>query len=311
MKLLKIRFTYLQKKARPSQTSILTIRAKNSAQQQASAKNRRLAMQMEKRLSAMAALKIKKKSIRQRLGIQNAQLNASVRDRLTLPMRGKAVSGRGRLRPNRGRSLQRSLSTQSVQQGNLKRTGSVQSLQKNMPRAGRSRSRSISRARTPSRSRANSVTRQPLRSPSVGRQTQKANFGRQGRFRSASFGQGNARPNRARRNSVGNRNQKAAIPGAKFASNVRRGRGRGGQRGRGNFQRNVPRGRNEQMRGKRGRGRGRPTPRGRGRGGQTKVIMPTKEELDKQLEQYMANTKSHLDREIDTYMKESGLNEFQ
>lgn len=54
-KLLKNRFTYLQKKAMPS---MLTIRAKNSAQQQASAKNRRLAMQMEKRLSAMAALKL-------------------------------------------------------------------------------------------------------------------------------------------------------------------------------------------------------------------------------------------------------------
>lgn len=58
--LLKIRFTYLRNKARAPQTSVLTIRAKNSAQQQASAKNRRLAMQMEKRLSAMAALRIKK-----------------------------------------------------------------------------------------------------------------------------------------------------------------------------------------------------------------------------------------------------------
>lgn len=53
-------FTYLQKNVRPTEPNVMLIRAKNAAQQQASSKNRRLAMQMERRLTAMAALKIKK-----------------------------------------------------------------------------------------------------------------------------------------------------------------------------------------------------------------------------------------------------------
>lgn len=44
--------------------------------------------------------------------------------------------------------------------------------------------------------------------------------------------------------------------------------------------------------------------RGRGNNQVTKTV-PSREELDQQLDQYMANTKSHLDRELDTYMKES------
>ncbi|XP_047537742.1 chromatin target of PRMT1 protein-like [Vanessa atalanta] len=94
-----------------------------------------------------------------------------------------------------------------------------------------------------------------------------------------------------------------------LSQGVWRGRGfrrRGGRMG-------VMRGR---MRGRGGRaGRaGRPvmsrsrtvTPnRGRGRGGVTRQqkTVPTKEELDLQLDQYMASTKSALDKELDTYMK--------
>lgn len=47
--------------------------------------------------------------------------------------------------------------------------------------------------------------------------------------------------------------------------------------------------------------RGRGLGRGRGRGGRP----PTREELDSQLDQYMAGSKGVLDRELDTYMKES------
>ncbi|XP_063622362.1 chromatin target of PRMT1 protein-like [Cydia splendana] len=46
--------------------------------------------------------------------------------------------------------------------------------------------------------------------------------------------------------------------------------------------------------------------RGRGRGGisrQTPKPVPTKEELDLQLDQYMAGTKSALDKELESYMK--------
>lgn len=56
-----------------------------------------------------------------------------------------------------------------------------------------------------------------------------------------------------------------------------------------------------------GRGTGRGAGRGRGRGGvgvtrQQKEV-PTKEELDLQLDLYMASTKSALDKELDNYMK--------
>ena len=77
-----------------------------------------------------------------------------------------------------------------------------------------------------------------------------------------------------------------------------RGRGRGQrggrseQRGRGNFQ-TTTRGRSP------GRGRG----RGRGRGGATKL---SKEDLDKQLDQYMSKTRGALDQDIETYMSKIG-----
>ncbi|XP_013147294.1 PREDICTED: chromatin target of PRMT1 protein-like [Papilio polytes] len=53
---------------------------------------------------------------------------------------------------------------------------------------------------------------------------------------------------------------------------------------------------------------GRRRTRGRGKGGITRNQMnvkkvPTKEELDAQLDQYMASTKSVLDKELDMYMK--------
>jgi hypothetical protein len=33
--------------------------------------------------------------------------------------------------------------------------------------------------------------------------------------------------------------------------------------------------------------------------------VPSKEELDLQLDQYMASTKSHLDKELDSYMNQA------
>ncbi|KAM3958909.1 uncharacterized protein ACR2FA_007085 [Aphomia sociella] len=55
------------------------------------------------------------------------------------------------------------------------------------------------------------------------------------------------------------------------------------------------------------RARAAPRGRARGRGGilrnQEPKSVPTKEELDEQLDQYMAGTKSALDKELDTYMK--------
>ncbi|XP_023954001.2 chromatin target of PRMT1 protein [Bicyclus anynana] len=73
-----------------------------------------------------------------------------------------------------------------------------------------------------------------------------------------------------------------------------RGQGRGQSRGR------------QMTRGQNGRGRGRGRGQGNtGRGGATTPNKPlvTKEELDLQLDQYMASTKTALDRELDEYMK--------
>ncbi|CAH0731300.1 unnamed protein product, partial [Brenthis ino] len=76
------------------------------------------------------------------------------------------------------------------------------------------------------------------------------------------------------------------------------GRLRGQQRGKRRIM-----GQGQAVRGPRGRGgmRG----RGRGRGGITRQQknVPTKEELDLQLDQYMASTKTALDKELDSYMK--------
>jgi hypothetical protein len=45
--------------------------------------------------------------------------------------------------------------------------------------------------------------------------------------------------------------------------------------------------------------------RGRGSRGRQMQAVPSKEELDLQLDQYMASTKSHLDKELDSYMNQA------
>ncbi|XP_061725716.1 chromatin target of PRMT1 protein-like [Cydia pomonella] len=90
-----------------------------------------------------------------------------------------------------------------------------------------------------------------------------------------------------------------------------RGVGRGGARGRARGAAAAGRGaaaagRGRAGRGGAGRGFARGAARGRGRGGisrQTPKPAPTREELDLQLDQYMAGTKSALDKELDSYMK--------
>ena len=100
------RFSAIQAAVRqPAQgASVPNIRAKMAAQQQASAANKRLAMQMANRPSVQAALKIKKKTLKQRLG------NQSIKSRLTLGNRGggggggitRGGRGQGRLMRSRG-----------------------------------------------------------------------------------------------------------------------------------------------------------------------------------------------------------------
>lgn len=56
-----------------------------------------------------------------------------------------------------------------------------------------------------------------------------------------------------------------------------------------------------------GRGRGRGGSRGRGRGAQNNP--KSKDDLDKELDDYMTHTKSHLDAELDQYMQGAGNDE--
>ncbi|GAB1603860.1 hypothetical protein Ahia01_000667300, partial [Argonauta hians] len=82
------RFTNIQKSRPP--VTVQNIRAKMAAQQQASVRNRRLAQQMANRPSVIAALKIKRRSLKQRLGKSN------VKSRLSLSvMRGRGSRSRG------------------------------------------------------------------------------------------------------------------------------------------------------------------------------------------------------------------------
>ncbi len=84
--------------------------------------------------------------------------------------------------------------------------------------------------------------------------------------------------------------------------------GRGGQRGSLKAQAASParrgRGAGQSLRGRGGRA-GRGGGRGGGAAGTTKVKL-SKEDLDKDLEQYMSKTKGALNKELDNYM--SGLN---
>ncbi|PSN41971.1 hypothetical protein C0J52_10535 [Blattella germanica] len=225
-------FTWLRNN---QENTIRNMRENNAMQHQASVKNRRLAQQMERRPAVMAALKLKKRSLRQRLG---QPLQSNVKDRLTLtvsPTRG----GRGRSRP-RGRGRGR---------GRLSRSQSLQSLSGSGGEGFRFR-------RGQGRVFRSSSPRRPFKRGGGGR-----------------GGLGTGR---------GNRGSPRGGRGNRFNRGGQRGRGGGGiGGGSGSF-------------------RGRGTLRGR-----NNQTVPSKEELDLQLDQYMASTKSHLDKELDSYMNQA------
>ncbi|BES99161.1 Hypothetical protein NTJ_11978 [Nesidiocoris tenuis] len=141
--------------------------------------------------------------------------------------------------------------------------------------------------------------------------------------RSRGFGRGRGR---GRRSSSVNRLYRSASMTSLNSSfrgrGIGRGRGRGGvargfvdrrndnRRGRGGFnrgrggqaQRGSPRG---GFRGRGGRGN-RGAPRGRGgRGRWTKAPLPDRDTLDKELDQYMSGSRAFLDRELDSYMSQT------
>ncbi|NXO05672.1 CHTOP protein, partial [Oriolus oriolus] len=90
------RFTNMLKNKQPMPVNI---RATMQQQQLASARNRRLAQQMENRPSVQAALKLKQKSLKQRLGKSNIQARlgrpAGTLTRGALGSRGLALGQRG------------------------------------------------------------------------------------------------------------------------------------------------------------------------------------------------------------------------
>ncbi|NWI05643.1 CHTOP protein, partial [Tichodroma muraria] len=90
------RFTNMLKNKQPMPVNI---RATMQQQQLASARNRRLAQQMENRPSVQAALKLKQKSLKQRLGKSNIQARlgrpAGALARGALGGRGLALGQRG------------------------------------------------------------------------------------------------------------------------------------------------------------------------------------------------------------------------
>ncbi|XP_022123043.2 chromatin target of PRMT1 protein [Pieris rapae] len=85
------------------------------------------------------------------------------------------------------------------------------------------------------------------------------------------------------------------------------GRGRGGRQQVGRLRVNEApqQTRARGARGGRARGQTRGRGRGRGRGATTAKKVPTKEELDTQLEHYMANSQWALDKQLDDYMKDA------
>ncbi|XP_075222000.1 uncharacterized protein LOC142324844 isoform X2 [Lycorma delicatula] len=294
------RFTFLRSNA---------AEGSNAAQrqrdlQQQTARNRRLAMQMERRPAVMAALKLKKRSLRQRLGLTGgASVTgggggfANIKDRLSLGRKArKSARGGGRLlnrtpsvqqlQPRRGRQRGRRNGGPpgGGGRGRMSRSQSMQSLNNVGKFVNRSRSRSRSRSRV----RANSISNNSNNNNNSGNV----------RFRN--------KPQRG-----GLRRQSVGGGGGRFTQLRQRGQrgGRGGFRGRGG---------NNWTGGRGGRGRfdrGRGSIRGRGIGGRRggrgagrrrdNVPVPTKEELDNQLDQYMANSRCSLDKDLDSYMKQA------
>lgn len=263
-------------------------------QQLASGRNRRLAQQMERRPSVAAALR--RDSIKTRLGLPGA---ISVRERLRLPRGFSARRGRGNLagKSPLTRGLNRGIGVAenailAAQRRSRARSPFVANKVARRRSRSRSRSRLPFRSRSRSRSRARSQSNNRFRSRSKSRSRYpEAGTSLRGQFSGRRRGFGRGRGG-SLRNTVRNdlRSYRPKLGGG-FRSN--NGNTIGRKRGRGSFRSRL-----------RGRGRGRGTDTGRGRGNFNRGRMPTKEELDRELDQYMSTSKATLDKELDTMMSE-------
>ncbi|RZF43102.1 hypothetical protein LSTR_LSTR001280 [Laodelphax striatellus] len=269
------RFTYLRSQSEAGAQG----RQQTTAVAAITSKNRRLAQQMERRPAVMAALKIKKRSLKQRLG-QTTSFGGSVKDRLTLTRRGSLRGGRLNLQAGlqrRGRTRGRKPIGGGVG-GRLSRSQSMQSLNgSNAQQRMRSRSRSRSRVRSiaPSQGGGGRGGAGFRRGGGPGASWMRERVNLRGGGMRGGGGGGGGRG--VRRGFVAG--------GGNW-----RGRSFQGQRGRSNF-------RGRGMRGGGGRGArgGRGNWRGRGGGGGNRGTVPTKEELDSQLDQYMASSQNTMD----------------
>ncbi|XP_032174665.1 chromatin target of PRMT1 protein isoform X3 [Mustela erminea] len=274
------RFTNMLKNKQPMPVNI---RASMQQQQQlASARNRRLAQQMENRPSVQAALKLKQ--VRGRVLMLQKQLVLSVRQSTEAVRTWRMIaSGSGQKQKLLWRkekfrefpvcqSLKQRLGKSNIQArlgrpiGTLARGAiggrGLPIIQRGLPRGGL---------------RGGRATRTLLRG---GMSLRGQNLLRGGRAVAPRMG--------LRRGGVRGRGG----PGRGGLGRGAMGRGGIGGRGRGM----IGRGRG----GFGGRGRG----RGRGRGALTRPVL-TKEQLDNQLDAYMSKTKGHLDAELDAYMAQT------
>ncbi|XP_034235111.1 chromatin target of PRMT1 protein-like [Thrips palmi] len=304
------RFTYLRQPSRQEGT-VQTVRANLALQQQASARNRRLAAQMERRPAVMAALKIKQKTLRQRLGDGlRPRIGDSLRQRIGVgrlslsdrlsarpighmrsqsvprsPRARLSVGIRGRLyRPQAQFQPARQMRAPSVgrQRGTLSRSASISNL---------SRSQSTGNLNTAGRFQ-NQIQNRTYQN------TNRFNVSRGNQYRpqrgmrvTGGRGFNVQRPFRGARGQVQGQQRRGQF------NNYQQQRG-----GRGNYRQGNQSTRGVQ--GMRGQGRGRGRGQGRGRGRGRGAAPPSREELDKQLDLYMAGTKSTLDKELDSYMNQ-------
>ncbi|XP_023231370.1 chromatin target of PRMT1 protein-like [Centruroides sculpturatus] len=235
------------------QSTVNSIRQKIQQQRQASLKNRRLAQQMANRPSVIAALKIKRKSLKQRLGQSPGGFSggSSVKSRLSFGRQGNR-NVRGRLGGG-GQGRNRGRGVVAVRKG-VRWSGFGDGT--NNARSGTS---PMLKARLGNQNAANKIG-----------QTRNRGFRRGGR----GFGR-NYRQQRG-----------SNFRGTQFRNNRNVGGAGGRRKGRG---------------GRQNRGRG----RNWGQANINKKNIPSKQELDNELDEYMAKTKSHLDADLDAYMAQA------
>ncbi|EMP28201.1 Friend of PRMT1 protein [Chelonia mydas] len=257
------RFTNMLKNKQPMPVNI---RATMQQQQQlASARNRRLAQQMENRPSVQAALKLKQKSLKQRLGKSNIQARLG---RPAGPLARGAVGGRGLPMGQRGLprgAMRGGRGARALLRGGIPLRG------QSLLRGGRGISPRMGLRRGGVRGRGG-----PGRG-GLGRGA----MGRGGIGGRAFVLKGKILvgvPASQRVLDSGRETDQSLVSVMLLLGRGMAGRGRGGFGGRG-----------------RGRGRGR---------GSARPAL-TKEQLDNQLDAYMSKTKGHLDAELDAYMAQT------